>query len=249
MNDVDVQIHDRIATLTLSRGKVNAINGEVVAQLDAAFRSLESRADVLATILTGRDKFFSFGFDVPEIRSFSRDQFAKFFRQFTDLYTYMFLYPKPVIAAINGHAIAGGCMLALACDRRIMVDGHAKIGLNEIAFGSSVFAGSVEMLRFAIGSGAASEVLYTGAMYSARDAERIGLVQDVSPEADIRERAERVARELASRHPLAFASIKRLLRQSVAEEMVRREEASVNEMVEIWSSEPTRSNLKNIEIY
>ena len=247
MEYVEVEVRDSIATVTLSRGKVNALDADVIAQIDSAFRSLAANSDVNATILTGRGKFFSFGFDVPEIRSFSRHQFARFFHQFTDLYTYLFTYPKPLIAAINGHAVAGGCMLALACDRRIMADGNGKISLNEITFGSAVFAGSVEMLRFAAGGAAATQVLYSGAMYSADEASRFGLVER-SPEAELRGRAEAAARELASRRPLAFATIKHMLRAPVAEEMVKREQQSIDAMVELWSSEPTRTNLLSIQI-
>jgi enoyl-CoA hydratase len=154
-----------------------------------------------------------------------------------------------VIAAINGHAVAGGCMLALACDRRVMVDGYPKISLNEITFASSVFAGSVEMLRFAAGGRAATSVVYSGWMYTARDAAQIGLIDEVAEEGKVLESARKLALDLGSRRPLAFSSIKRMLREPVAEEMLRREQASIDEMVEIWSTEPTRSNIKNINIY
>jgi len=101
----------------------------------------------------------------------------------------MFIYPKPIIAALNGHTIAGGCMLALACDFRLMVPGKAKISLNEIGFGSSVFAGATEMLRFWVGSAMATEVLYSGAMYPANEAFRLGLVQEVISEENLSGRA------------------------------------------------------------
>ncbi|MGZ7030437.1 MAG: enoyl-CoA hydratase/isomerase family protein [Thermoanaerobaculia bacterium] len=246
MSNVLLEVHDSIATVTLARGKVNAINGDVVADLDLTFRALESRADVRAIVLTGRGKFFSFGYDVPELLSYSKEQFVTFVRKFTELYTYLFVYPKPVIAALNGHAVAGGCMLALTCDRRIMIDGHANIALNEIAFGSTLFAGSVEMLRFCTGDRAAAEILYTGAMYSGADALQIGLVDDVR--ADFAERALAVARELGQRNPPAFASIKTMLRGPVAEQMRAREETSIQEMADIWYSDHTWANLKYIAI-
>src|SRR5262245_46619333 len=138
---------DGIATLTLGRDKVNAVNGRVVDELRAQLESAERDAGVRAVVLTGQGKFFSFGFDVPEFLPVSKDDFGQFVKGFTDLYTDMFVYPKPLVAAVNGHAIAGGCMLTLPCDHRVMVAGSAKIGLNEIAFGSSLFAGATEMLR------------------------------------------------------------------------------------------------------
>jgi hypothetical protein len=96
-----------ISTLMLNRGKVNALNGTAVDQLRAHLKRLESDPEVRSIILTGFGKFFSFGFDIPEFLSFTKEQFLGFLENFTDLCTYLFLYPKPVIAALNGHTIAG----------------------------------------------------------------------------------------------------------------------------------------------
>ncbi len=185
MDHVNLQKSEGIATLVLSRGKVNAINGEVVGQLKGQLQSLEVDPDVRAIILTGSGKFFSFGFDIPEFLSFSKEQFKDYLQHFTGLYTYLFSYPKPVVAAINGHAIAGGCMLALACDQRVMVTGKARIALNEIGFGASLLAGATEMLRFAVGNSNATQVLYSGALYSAEEALGLGLVDQAVPESDL----------------------------------------------------------------
>jgi enoyl-CoA hydratase/carnithine racemase len=249
MNFIEVDSRDGIATVILTRGKVNALNGIVVDELRELLEALEVDQDLRAITLTGRGRFFSFGFDIPEFLSFSREEFSNYLTSFTDLYTYLFLYPKPVVAALNGHTIAGGCMLALACDSRVMVSGKAKISLNEIGFGSSVFAGSTEMLRFWTGSANATEVLYSGAMYSAEQARVLGLVQEVSAEENLMVRARELAADLASKHSSAFASIKSLLRKPVAQEMRRREKDSISEFVDIWYAEPTWSNLQEIKIY
>jgi len=232
----------------LNRGKVNALDGELVDQLRAELRKHEIDTAVKAIILTGANKFFSFGFDIPEFLSFKKEDFVAYLENFTDLYTYLFLYPKPVVAALNGHAMAGGCMLALACDYRVMVNGNAKISLNEIGFGSSVFAGSVEMLRFCVGSATASTILYSGAMYTAEEAQRLGLVDELASEQELTVIATQAASNLGSKYPPAFASIKALLRGSTAEQMVRREGASVRQFADIWYSEATWANLQNITI-
>jgi len=228
---------------------VNALNGIVVDELRERLKVLEVGQDVKALVLTGYGNFFSFGFDIPEFLSFTKAEFTNFLANFTDLYTYLFLYPKPVVAALNGHTIAGGCMLALACDSRLMAAGKGKISLNEIDFGSSVFAGSTAMLRFWIGSASATKVLYSGAMYSAEEAMSLGLVQEVLTEDQLMFQARRIASDLASKHSPAFASIKSLLRKPIAEEMMQRERASIREFVDIWYSEPTWANLQNIKIY
>ncbi len=249
MSLIKKDLQDGVATLTISRGKVNALVGDLVQELRRNFQALETDPAARAVVLTGEGKFFSFGFDIPELFPYSRDAFLDYLVDFTDLYSYLFLFPKPVVAALNGHAIAGGCMLALACDRRVMTSGKAKISLNEIGFGSSVFAGSTEMLRFCLGSRQATEVLYSGAMYSAEEARALGLVDDVVAEEELLGTARRTAGEMGQKYGPAFASLKRLLRGPVAEEMKRREKESLLEFVEIWYSETTRANLKTIKIY
>ncbi len=251
MNSVDMldeQISDGIATITLQRGKVNALNELLVDELHHGLERLEKDSAVRSVILTGRGKFFSFGLDIPELYDYSKESFADFLRKFTGLYTRLFVFPKPVIAAINGHAIAGGCMLASACDFRLMVTGKAKISLNEITFGSSVFAGSVEMLKYVVGSRNAETMLCSGAMYSAENAARFGLVDKVVSEDGLQDEARRIAEEMAGKSAAAFRSIKMLLRGPVAKAMETGEAASIREFVDIWYSPATREKVKDIQI-
>ena len=133
MDFIEAQTCDGTGTLRLSRGKVNALNQAVVDQLRRVLKDCESDPEITAIILTGTGSFLSFGFDVPEFLSASKRQFIDYLMSFTDLYTYIFQYPKPVIAALNGHTIAGGCVLALACDYRVMVTGKAKISQMRLA--------------------------------------------------------------------------------------------------------------------
>ncbi len=114
MDNLHISKDNQIATITLNRGKVNALSEELIEQLKNQFEILENDDSIRAIILTGQGKFFSFGFDIPGFLNHSKDEFRVFINKFTDLYTYMFLYPKLIVAAINGHAIAGGCMLATA---------------------------------------------------------------------------------------------------------------------------------------
>jgi 3,2-trans-enoyl-CoA isomerase len=249
MDFIYVSKQKEIATITLQRGKVNALNESMVNQLSDCFRTLADDDGIRSIILTGRGKFFSFGFDIPGFMDYSKDAFAVFLTRFTNLYTSMFLFPKPIVAALNGHTIAGGCMLACACDYRIMASGKAKISLNELGFGSSVFAGSVAMLKFCIGDKAAQEMLYSAAMYTAEEAAWLGLVHRVCPEENLLNEAETIAGDFARKDLVAFGSIKRLLRLPLVERWIQREEASIREFITIWYSDNTRENLKKIKIH
>lgn len=246
---VHASIREGIAEVRLERGKVNALDGEVIGELAASFRRLADDPAVRGSILTGTGKFFSFGFDIPEFMGYSKEAFTAWLGEFTAFYRELFAHPKPVVAAINGHAVAGGCMLATACDARVMVGGRAKIGLNEIGFGSSVFAGSVAMLAYWLGGRGAQEVLYSGELLSAERALAIGLVDAIAPEEGLLS----AARELASRHagkdPAAFRSVKALLRKPVLDDMAAREGPSIREFVDIWYSEETWKRLQDIRIH
>ncbi len=248
MNYVHVEKREGNGLLILKRGKVNALTGAVVDEVRDALDEFEADEEVRAVIITGRDAFFSFGFDIPEFLSYSKEEFTNFLVGFTDLYTRVFTFPKPIVAALNGHTIAGGCMLALACDARIMVSGKAKISLNEIAFGSSVFAGATEMLRFWVGNKNATRMLCSGAMYRAEEAKELGLIDKIAAPEDLIRIAGEAASELGGKHPSAFAHIKMLLRESIAETMKRNEKKSIVEFVNIWYSDHTWENLKKIKI-
>ena len=246
---VEIDREENIATLTLSRGKVNAIDWGLIRELKSALRGLESDSSVTAIVLTGRGPFFSFGFDVPQLFPYSKTRFRSFVTDFDKLLIDLFLFPKPVVAAINGHAIAGGCMLALACDYRIMVDAKAKISLNEITFASTIFASPAEMLRAVVGTPAASEILFHGRMYPAAEAKEIGLIDEMCEERELMERAHRIAAEMGQKAPDAFASAKQLLREPTVAALRRRRAESIRDFVNVWYSEPTRKALERIRIH
>jgi 3,2-trans-enoyl-CoA isomerase len=249
MEFVRLSTQEDLAEVKLERGKVNAIDGRVVEELSACFRQLADDPRVRGTILTGTGSFFSFGFDIPHFLEYSKEAFTEYLGRFTALYRELFSHPKPVVAALNGHAVAGGYMLATACDARIMVSGKAKIGLNEIAFGSSVFAGSVGILRFCVGDRRAQEILYAGKLYSADEALALGLVDALATDAGLLDEARSAVRPLAAKDPMAFRSIKQLLRKPIVDEMLAREPQSIREFVEIWYSEATWRRLQEIKIH
>jgi Delta3-Delta2-enoyl-CoA isomerase len=248
MQFLEVSREDELAIVTLARGKVNALNEALVDEFRACLEELAQDELCRAIVITGRGKFFSFGFDIPEFLSYSPEDFIRYLTKFTSLYTNIFLFPKPVVAALNGHTVAGACMLATACDYRVMVDGKAKISLNEITFGASVFAGAVEMLKACVGHRNAETILCTGSMYSADEALGLGLIDKKTTEGSLLEEAKRVARDLGQRDERPFSSIKRLLRMPIAEEMRKREADSIREFVEIWYSEKTWKQVQEVKI-
>ncbi|MCP4295547.1 MAG: enoyl-CoA hydratase/isomerase family protein [Proteobacteria bacterium] len=237
-----------ITTLEMNRGKVNALNEILLKELSDEITRLEKDDDTQAIIITGEGKFFSFGFDIPEIYKYDKTRFTDYIINFTKLFSKIFIYPKPIIAALNGHTIAGGCVLAIACDQRIMADNNSKISMNELSFGSSVMTGIVEILRFATGGQNASKILLSGEMFTAQNALEMNLIDEIVPEDLLIERSQEIAKKMGSMSQPGFSSIKNLLRRPVVDQFDRDEGGSISEFVDIWYSEEVRNNLKNITI-
>jgi enoyl-CoA hydratase len=205
---------DRIAEVRLSCGKANALNPGSLAALDAALD--EARAgDARGVILTGYDRFFSAGLDLVSLYELSHVQMDAFMREFDRTMLRVFTFPRPVVAAINGHAIAGGCILALACDGRVSPGRDALVGLNEIQLGVPFPASAIEIARYALPAGCLAEVLYGGRLYPPADALARGLVDRLAP-SDVLDEARDLCRGLAAAPPGAFETIKASLKAPAA---------------------------------
>ncbi len=250
MEQVSLRIEEGgIAFVAIESGKVNALRESVIDELARVFASLATTSEVRVVVLTGHDKFFTFGFDIPHFYDYPRETFTSFLIRYTDFYHELFMFPKPVIAAINGHCVAAGATLACACDYRIMVAGRNKIGINELGFGSTVFAGTVEMLKYVVGARNARKILYMGDLLSASDALSLGLVDKLSTSLDLNRDINEVTRNFANKPAAAFASLKTMLRRSIHEVMLKWESQSIHKFVDIWYSDDTRARLAEIRIH
>ncbi len=215
---VQVETQDRIATVTINRPEVrNALNSDVVRQLTEAFERLAGSADVAAIILTGAgDRAFVAGADIKEMvgkTGLEMQAFSALGRRLGDA---MEGCPKPIIAAINGFALGGGCEIALACDIRLASE-TAKIGQAEINIGIIPGFGGSQRLPRLVGPGWAAQMILTGEPVDAATAERIGLVNRVVPPDKLLEEARALARKIADKGPVAVALAKACLR--AAQEM------------------------------
>lgn len=248
MSTMILSIEENIATLTLAHGKVNSINETLVDDFVAALDSLEADANVDAVILTGREKFFSFGFDVPELLTFSRADLTRFLTKHTALLLRLFMFDIPIIAAINGHATAGGCMLITPCDYRIVAEGRARIGLNEIDLGVAVFGGSAEMLRYCVGDRNAELILNEGTLYTVEQAHELGLVDRLVPPDDLMTIATAKAKELGAKPGAAYRAIKQLTRGPLASVITQGEQQALDAFIETWYTDQAQEILRTLNI-
>src|ERR1700751_979460 len=193
-----------IAYVTVNRPKVlNALNTPTWADLETAFQDAKADASVLGVILTGAgEKAFIAGADISELAhvdAYEAEESSRFGQSTLDLIKNL---GKPVVAAINGFALGGGCETAMACTIRIAVE-HAKFGQPEVKLGLLPGGGGTQRLPRLVGKGRALQHILSGGMISAQEAYRIGLVNEVVPLAGLTPRAEEVLKQIAANTPVA----------------------------------------------
>ena len=215
-NLITYRVEERIATITLNRPeKRNALNGELIAALGLALEEAAADDVVRVVILTGAGSVFSAGLDLEELRRLRENtalENEEDARRLADLYTRIYLHPKPVIARINGHAVAGGCGLAAACDISIAVEG-AKVGFTEVRIGFVPAIVSVFALR-RIKETEARNLLLRGHLISAVEAVTYGLLTMAVPPEELDEEVAHVVNEIATETSAsAVALTKRMLAQ------------------------------------
>jgi enoyl-CoA hydratase len=204
MDNVKTENRDGILIITVDRPKVlNALNAQTVEEIGQAFEAARDDASVKAVILTGGgEKAFVAGADINELAQMTPITGKAVAEKGQRIFRAIERFPKPVIAAVNGFALGGGCELALACHIRIASD-KAQMGLPEVTLGIIPGYGGTQRMARLLGKGKALELILTGDRIKADEAERIGLVNRVVPAEQLMTVAEEMARTIAKRGPLA----------------------------------------------
>src|SRR5438270_12905525 len=175
-----------VAVLRLESGKVNAIGRAFLSELNGL---LDGLGDARAAVVVGRGSTFSAGLDLPALVELSAAEMRAFIGQFNDAMLRLWELPIPLVAAVNGHAIAGGCVLALQADLRIAADRDARIGLNETQLGLALPSVVLETLRWQVPGPSLAPIALEGRLFSPREALQLGLLHEVVPEAELLPRA------------------------------------------------------------
>jgi enoyl-CoA hydratase/carnithine racemase len=199
-----------VGTIRLDRPKVNALNRQVVLEIDKAVESAAADDNVRAVVVWGGDKVFAAGADIKEMAEFDSVTMFRYIGTFQDVFTRLEQLPKPTVAAINGYALGGGCELALACDLRIAAE-DAQLGQPEIQLGVIPGAGGTQRLPRLVGVGAAKDIIYSGRFVGADEARDIGLVNRVVPAGDVYAEATQLAGGLAAGPSVALAAAKQAI--------------------------------------
>jgi enoyl-CoA hydratase len=212
---------DQVALLRMNTGKANAIGP---AFLDGLNSRLDELGDARALVLTGYEGFFCAGLDLPTLLDFDETRMRAFISRFSSTMVRVFSLDLPVVAAVNGHAVAGGCVLMMQADVRLAVDGSAQkvvIGLNEVPLGIGLPTVVVETLRAQVPPPSLLPVALEGRLLSPPQALALGLVESLHPAGELVDRALERARGLAELPASSFASVKRSLRGPIIDALNR----------------------------
>jgi enoyl-CoA hydratase len=233
--------HEGILTLRLAHGKASALDVEL---LDALLRELEEVAtDVRAIVLTGTGSIFSAGVDLFRLTQEDAAYVGHFLPLLSRFLCTLFTFPRPVVAAVNGHAIAGGCVLVLACDVRLMAEGTGRIGVPELLVGVPFPAAPLEIVRFAVPWDRIQSLIYTGRTLPSREALAAGLVDEVVAAESLLARAQEIAGQLAQIPPNVFRLTKQSLRAPSVERIERASEQDQG-VLKVWAEDETRAHIR-----
>lgn len=215
-----LELKDGLGILRLHAGGANALNSRVLQALESGLREAKT-ANLKGLVLTGYERFFCAGLDLITMYDLNRKQMSRFLEDFDMTFQHLFSFPRPIIAAINGSATAGGCVLALACDYRISAAGKCVIGLSEIKLGLPLPASALEISRFSLPPESVTYVLYSGRLFSPEEALRFGLVNEVTAPEQLLETALARLHEFSDHPGKACAPLKTALRSAAINQMAK----------------------------
>ncbi len=231
------QVSNAVTVVQFDHGRVSALDLEFLLALRAELAELAGTDTALVLIGTG--SAFSAGVDLFRILDGGADYVAQFIPALSGVFDDLFAYRRPVVAAVNGHAVAGGCVMAACADSRFMAEGRGRIGVPEQLVGVAFPAIALAAVRYATGDVGVADLVNSGATYLPDEAQRRGLVDEVVPEAELLDRALSKAEQLASIPAATFVHTKRSLRDRYWTEVETTGRQRDAEMFEVWKSPAT----------
>jgi enoyl-CoA hydratase len=238
---IDVSRQDGVAILRMADGKANAMSIDFCEALTARFAEASAAP---AVVVTGSGRIFSAGVDLLQLLDGGALYIGKFLPALSTMLTTVFSYPRPVVAAINGHAIAGGCVLACAADKRLMARDAGRIGVTELLVGVPFPPIAMEIIRHATASQYLEDAIFGGATHSPTEAVERGFVHEIVDPQTLIDRAVAAAKILTALSPPAFALTKRQTR-GPALERLQRADLDAAAVAQIWTAPETRARIRD----
>jgi enoyl-CoA hydratase/carnithine racemase len=234
---------DGIAVLEMAHGRANAFDLAFLRALRAGVR--DAAGSARAIVLTASGSIFGAGVDLRRIQELDRAGMSEFLRELSDMFAELFAAPLPVVAAVNGHAIAGGAILAFACDHRILARDAGSIGVPELRVGVPFPIVPLEIVRYALGHDRAQRAVLGGLMVGAEDAVAAGMADEVVDRDRLRDRGLEVAAAMSSGPAASYARAKADLRRPVIERWTRERPAHDAQTLDGWDAPESRAAIRD----
>lgn len=232
-----------VEIVRMNHGKASALDLEFCEAITATLRELSADDAVRSVILTGTGTIFSAGVDLYRLTDGGDDYIARYFPALNEMLLTLFTFPKPIVAAVNGAALAGGCLIALACDMKFMATTRGKIGVPELQVGVPFPAVAMEILRYAVGP-IAHRMAMSGMHLRPKEAEELHVIDAAVDSADLMQAATQAALAMANIPPETFAFTKRQMRsESVAR--IEQLRAMDDEARATWSSPEIHARIRD----
>ncbi len=233
-----------IEVLKMNFSVTNPINWDMFNEMNAVLQELENDDEVRALVLTSsNEKFFSIGLDIPSLFGFDNGKFQSFLQAFNQLCIDLYSYKKPTIAAVNGHAIAGGAVLALCCDYRYVTDGKL-MGLNEIKLGLPLPYPIDRITNQVCGNNNAMEIMKGGEFYKSDDLLRLRMATEILEANAVLPSAMERAQSLTSKNPIALQRIKKNRTEPVVKQILSKLKEEEQFFIDCWYSDYSQPLLK-----
>lgn len=234
--------HDSILELRLDRPPANALDTALLRELRRQLEAAPGEG-FEALVLSGREGMFSAGLDVPQLLALDRSGIRELWRELFAVLRALAASPIPVAAAVTGHSPAGGAVLTLFCDYRVMAAGEFRIGLNEVRVGISLSESIYGPLERLVGRRQAERLAVTGTLLTAAEAHRLGWIDELAPAAEVVERAVDHLRSLLALPRRAMLGTRRVLRRDLVDRLTG-DETTEADVVESWFSDETQTALR-----
>ncbi|HYO16147.1 MAG TPA: enoyl-CoA hydratase/isomerase family protein [Thermoanaerobaculia bacterium] len=237
--------HGPVRELRLARPPANALSPDLISALREAV-STAPEGGARAIVISGAPGMFCAGLDVPVLLELGRDDIRETWRSFYAMMRSLAASPVPVVAAITGHSPAGGAVIALYCDLRIMAEGDFKIGLNEVPIGIPLPPVILSVFRRVVGDRQAERLAVSGALLPAAEALRVGLVDELAPPEQVIARAVEHGQRLLALPPQAMSETRRVARAGLVRLLDEAGEEEVELVLRYWFSDETQTTLRGL---
>lgn len=243
MKTLSLTKQENIAILKLDRGTSNSLNFEMFKELIQAVKELEEDDEVKGVVLSGKGNFFSAGLDVIELYAYDKAEIEQLFETLFEAMKTLLSLTKPMVAAVNGHAPAGGCILAICADYRIMAEGKFRIGLNEVPVGIIMPPFIFETYAYWLGKGKASQFVLEGKLCTNQEALASGLVNEVIAQEEVLNASIEKVKSYTKFSANTWSKSKMNMRAALLSEFNNFDKQIKQDLLAQWWSDETRGIL------